>query len=57
MDALRAAGFRLDSQRVNLSRLTQLGYRSIIVEGGAPAWVAEARLEACGSLQVLVLGD
>lgn len=57
MDALRAAGFRLDSQRVNLSRLTQLGYRSIIVEGGAPAWVAEARLEACGSLQVLDLGD
>ena len=33
------------------------GYRNIIVEGGAPAWGAEARLEACGSLQVLVLGD
>ena len=57
LDSLRAAGYRLDSRQVKLTRLKQLGYQSIIVEGEAPVWVDEAHLVACGSLQVLDLGD
>lgn len=57
LNALRAAGFRLGSPRLQLPRIKQLGYRSIIVVGEVPAWGAAARLEACGPVQVLDLGD
>ena len=57
INALRAAGFRLDSRRVQLNRLRQLGYRSIIVVDEVPVWADEGRLAACGSLRVLDLGD
>jgi hypothetical protein len=57
LNSLRAAGFRMDSPRLNLNQIKRLGYRWIIVEGEAPAWSRSVSLSACGELQVLDLGD
>lgn len=56
-NSLRAAGFREQTSRVNYTKLRQMGYRWVVIEGSPPAWVESHSLFACGDRQVFDLGE
>lgn len=55
LNDLRASGFRQGSERLNMGRLRQLGYRWIVIEGDTPSWVNREEVEPCGDLVVVGL--
>jgi hypothetical protein len=55
LNDLRASGFRLGSDRLNMGRLRQLGYRWVVVEGDTPSWADKAQMMTCGDLVVVGL--